>query len=105
MPCSRAIMRNVSFDNIDSVDAWSRTTQYGDDKPVHPDALPESYVDVGRWRDYKWRPCHLLSNVNLSLLVGCCLVSPAKAGHDTDCCQSVIASVLSWTMTGLAVPD
>ena len=53
MPCSRAIIRNVSFDNIGSVDAWSRTTQYGDDKPVHPDALPESYVDVGRWRDYR----------------------------------------------------
>lgn len=53
MPCSRAIMRNVSFDNIEHVDAWSRTTQYGDDKPVHPDALPESYVDVGRWRDYR----------------------------------------------------
>ena len=46
-------MRNVSFDHIDYVDAWSRTTQYGDDKPVHPDALPESYVDVGRWRDYR----------------------------------------------------
>ena len=46
-------MRNVSFDNIDYADAWSRTTQYGDDKPVHPDALPESYVDVGRWRDYR----------------------------------------------------
>jgi hypothetical protein len=46
-------MRNVSYDNIEYVDAWSRTTQYGDDKPVHPDALPESYVDVGRWRDYR----------------------------------------------------
>ena len=53
VPCSRGIMRNVSFDNIEYVDAWSRTTQYGDDKPVHPDALPESYVDVGRWAEYK----------------------------------------------------
>ena len=56
MPCSRGIMRNVSHDNIEYVDAWSRTTQYGDDKPVHPDALPESYVDVGRWRDYRRDP-------------------------------------------------
>ena len=53
VPCSRGIMRNVSFDHIGFVDAWSRTTQYGDDRPVHPDALPESFVDVGRWRDYK----------------------------------------------------
>ena len=53
MPCSRAIMRNVSFEHIEYVDAWSRTTQYGDDRPVHPEALPESYVDVGRWRDYR----------------------------------------------------